>query len=95
MAVLTANDLKTKGVSDIERLLQETSEVVISVRGKPRYVVMDIAHYDYLRECEIATAWAQCRDDMEAGRFRREEAEAHRARVERELADMRHRHLTH
>jgi len=87
MTVLTANDLKTKGVSDIERLLQEASEVVISVRGKPRYVVMDIAHYDYLRECEIATAWAQSRGDVEAGRFRREGAEAHRERVERELAD--------
>ena len=87
MTVLTANDLKTKGVSDIERLLQEASEVVISVRGKPCYVVMNIAHYDYLRECEIAAAWAQSRADMAAGRFRREGAEAHRARVEDELAD--------
>ena len=87
MTVLTANDLKTKGVSDLERLLQDASEVVISVRGKPRYVVMDIAHYDYLRECEIAAAWAQSRSDVEAGRFRREGSAAHRARVERELAD--------
>lgn len=85
--MLTANDLKTRGVSDIERLLQEAPEVVISVRGKPRYVVMDITHHDYLRECEIATAWAQTRADVEAGRFRREDAEAHRERVERELAD--------
>jgi hypothetical protein len=87
MIVLTANDLKTKGVSDIERLLQDASEVVISVRGKPRYVIMEIAHYDYLRECEIAAAWAQSRSDVEAGRFRHEGAEAHRTRVERELAD--------
>ena len=48
MAVVTANDLKTKGISDIERLLQSQQEVVISVRGKSRYVVMDIAHYDFL-----------------------------------------------
>ena len=33
MAVVTANDLKTKGISDIERLLQSEQEVVISVRG--------------------------------------------------------------
>ncbi len=87
MTVLTANDLKTKGVSDLERLLQEASEVVVSVRGKPSYVIMTIAHYDYLCECEIAAAWAQSRYDVEAGRFRREGAEAHRTRVERELAD--------
>ena len=47
MTVVTANDLKTKGISDIERALQDAQEVVISVRGKPRYVVMDITHYDY------------------------------------------------
>ena len=36
MAVVTANDLKTKGISDIERLLQSEQEVMISVRGKSR-----------------------------------------------------------
>jgi prevent-host-death family protein len=87
MAVVTANDLKTKGVSDIERLLQDAQEVVISVRGKPRYVVMDIAHYDFLRECELLAAWAQTRDDLAAGRYRRESADSHMARIEGELAD--------
>jgi prevent-host-death family protein len=87
MAVLTANDLKTKGISDIERVLQNEQEVVISVRGKPRYVVMDIAHYDFLRECEIAAAWLQTRDDIAAGRFRRETADGHMARIQDEFAD--------
>ena len=48
MTVVTANDLKTKGISDIERLLHDAQEVIISVRGKPSYVVMDIADYDHL-----------------------------------------------
>jgi prevent-host-death family protein len=87
MTVVTANDLKTKGISDIERLLRENQEVVISVRGKPSYVVMDIAHYDHLRECEIAAAWTQVREDVAAGRYRRESADAHLDRVKGELAD--------
>jgi len=87
MTVVTANDLKTKGISDIERILQDAQEVVISVRGKPRYVVMDLAHYDYLRECEIAAAWAQTREDVAAGRYRREGADAHMARIKGELID--------
>ena len=87
MTVVTANDLKTKGISDIERALQDAQEVVISVRGKPRYVVMDIAHYDFLRECEIAAAWAQTRDDVATGRYRREGADAHLARIKDELAN--------
>ncbi|MCB0204741.1 MAG: type II toxin-antitoxin system prevent-host-death family antitoxin [Anaerolineae bacterium] len=87
MPVVTANELKTRGVSDIERLLQDAQEVVISVRGKPRFVVMDIALYDFLRECEVVAAWAQTRDDLAAGRFTREGANAHMARIEGELAD--------
>lgn len=87
MIVVTANDLKTKGISDIERALQDAQEAVISVRGKPRYVVMDIAHYDYLRECEIAAAWAQTRENVAAGRYRREGADAHVARLKDELAN--------
>ena len=87
MTIVTANDLKVKGISDIERLLQDEQEVVISVRGKPRYVVMDIAHYDFLRECEIAAAWAQTREDVAAGRYRREGADVHMARIKGELAD--------
>jgi len=87
MTVVTANDLKTRGISDIERLLQDEAEVVISVRGKPRYVVMDIAHYDYLRECEIASAWLQSKVDIAEGRYRRENAAEHIARVQREATD--------
>lgn len=87
MTVVTANDLKTKGISEIERALQDAQEAVISVRGKPRYVVMDITHYDYLRECEIAAAWAQTREDVAAGRCRREGADAHVARLKDKLAN--------
>jgi prevent-host-death family protein len=87
MTVVTANALKTKGISDIERALQDAQEVVISVRGKPRYVVMDLEHYEYLRECEIAAAWAQTREDVAAGRYRRESADAHMSRIKDDLAD--------
>lgn len=88
MTIVTANDLKTKGISDIERILQEAQEVIISVRGKPRYVVMDIAHYEFLRECEITAAWAQAREDVATGRYRHESAGAHTERVKGELADI-------
>jgi hypothetical protein len=87
MTVVTANDLKTKGISDIERALQVVQEVVISVRGKPRYVVMDLEHYAYLRECEIAAAWAQTREDVAAGRSRHEGADEHMARIADDHAD--------
>jgi hypothetical protein len=51
MSQISANDIKIKGIAAIEAALAEGSEAIVSVRGKDRFVVMDIAHYHYLREC--------------------------------------------
>lgn len=84
MSQISANDLKTKGISAIEAALTDQQEAVVSVRGKDRFVVMDIAHYHYLRECELEAALAQTRADMAAGRFVKESPEAHLARLDAE-----------
>ena len=83
MASISANDLKTKGVAAIEAALAEQPEAVVSVRGKDRFVVMDIAHYHYLRECELEAALAEARADLAAGRVIEESAEAHLARLDK------------
>ena len=82
MTNISANDLKTKGVSAIELALIGAPEAVISVRGKDRFVVMDIANYHYLRECELDAALTQTRADMAAGRVVQESPEAHLARLD-------------
>ena len=69
MGSISANDLKVRGVATIEASLAEASEAMISVRGKNRYVVMDVEHYQYLRECELEAALSQSRADMTAGKF--------------------------
>ena len=81
MTALTANDLKTRGIAAIESLLATQPEAVISVRGKERFVVMEVAQYHYLRECELEAALAQSQADLAAGRFVAESAEAHVARL--------------
>ncbi len=87
MSVVTANELKVKGVSGIEKMLEEAREVIISVRGKPRYVVMEIDQYELMRESEIESAWYQSRADVASGHFQRESADEHIARITAELAD--------
>lgn len=82
MPTISANELKTKGVAAIEAQLANQSEAVISVRGKDRYVVMDLTHYHYLRECELEAALAETRADLAAGRCADESPEAHLARIE-------------
>jgi hypothetical protein len=82
MPSLTANDLKTRGVAAIEATLAGRPEAVISVRGKDRFVVMEVAQYHYLRECELDAALAQSRADEAAGRYVAESAQAHMARLD-------------
>ena len=86
MSTLSANDLKTRGIAAIESALADQPEAIISVRGKERFVVMDVAHYHYLRECELDAALAQSQADLAAGRFVIESAQAHTARLEAMLA---------
>ena len=87
MPQLTANDLKTRGIAAIEAALAHDTEAVVSVRGCERYVVMELAQYHYLRECELEAALAQSRVDLAAGRFHKETPEAHLARIQAEIAD--------
>jgi hypothetical protein len=82
MTRISANELKTRGVSVIEQALQGTLEAVVSVRGKDRFVVMEMAQYHYLRECELQAAWVQTRADLAAGRAVQESAEAHLVRLD-------------
>ena len=86
MSCLRANDLKAGGVAAIAAALAEQPEVIISVRGKDRFVVMDVAHYHYLRECELDAALAQSQTDLAAGRVVAESAQAHGVRLEALLA---------
>jgi prevent-host-death family protein len=81
MLTITANDLKTKGIPIIEDSLNDQNEAVITVRGKPRYVVMTMAHYDYLRDCELDAALNETKADIAAGRFVQESAADHVRRV--------------
>ena len=82
MIDISANELKTKGVLAIQAALEQQLEAIISVRGKDRFVVMDVAHYQYLRECELTAALIESNADIATGRFVKESAEAHLARLE-------------
>jgi prevent-host-death family protein len=87
MPQLTANDLKVRGIAAIESALAEQTEVTISVRGKNRFVVMDISQYNYLRECELEAALMQSQNDLAKGHATEESAQAHMARLDALLTD--------
>ncbi len=78
---ITANQLKTEGISAIEKHLAVDRELVITVRGKEKFIVMDMQQYNYLRECELDAALHEVRADYEAGRFVAESVEKHIQRI--------------
>lgn len=81
MKSISANTLRIQGVSAIAEALTEASEATVSLRGKDRFVVMNLEHYQYLRECELTAALVESNADRAAGRFIEESVDAHLQRV--------------
>ena len=79
--IVTANELKTKGISRIDEITSNGDEAIISVRGKRRYVVLTVEQYNYFRECELEAALVQTRRDLESGDTIQESVEAHMQRI--------------
>jgi PHD/YefM family antitoxin component YafN of YafNO toxin-antitoxin module len=82
---ITANQLKTKGVSIIEDCLSDNPEIIITVRGQEKYVVMDMNHYAFLRECELETALHEARAEYEAGNYVVESVDDHMKRLKNDV----------
>lgn len=81
METVTANELKTKGISAVEDRLKTDDEVIITVRGQDKFVVMSLEKYSRLRECELDSAVQEARADYAAGRVITESVDDHIKRV--------------
>ena len=79
--VITANDLKKKGVSLIDDHIKNDDELIITVRGKNKYVVIDMDKYNYLRECELEKAINDSKEDIKNGKYYQESVEEHIKRI--------------
>lgn len=75
--MITANDIKTKGIACFEQTLAHSPEAVITVRGKERYVVMKVEQYHYLREMELEAALLETRQDLSSGRLLEQSIDEH------------------
>ena len=79
--IITANELKTKGISVFSDSTGE--EVIITIRGKSKYVVLPIEKYNYFREFELENALAETRKDIKEGKFKKESIENHIKRLKK------------
>ncbi len=81
MATITANELKTKGITAVDSALKAEPTVQITVRGSAKYVVMRCEHYNKLREQELDLAIRESRAEFERGDYVIESVEEHMRRV--------------
>lgn len=77
MITIAANELKKKGIS----ILNDHEEALLTVRGEPRFVILNISHYESLREAELELAIAQTKQEIADGKFIAESAANHVKRI--------------
>lgn len=81
IALLPANELKTRGITAIDQLAQDNDGIIITVRGKQKYVVLPVSEYNQLREYELEAAIREARADLAAGRYQSGTVEEHLERL--------------
>jgi PHD/YefM family antitoxin component YafN of YafNO toxin-antitoxin module len=82
LQILSANDLKTAGVSAITRALEHEREAGVTVRGHLRYVVLEAEEFQRLRDLDLELALQETRADVAAGRSVQESVDDHLARLD-------------
>lgn len=80
---ITANELKTKGISILNDETSEGDEVIITVRGKNKFVILPMEKYNYLRGCELEAALNESKKDIKEGKIFKESVEKHIKRITR------------
>lgn len=83
MAFITANELKKKGVSLLDDKISKNEETIITVRGKSKYVVIDMEKYNKYRECELNAAIMETREEIKRGNFVVESVDDHVKRLKK------------
>ncbi len=82
---ISANEVKTKGVSIFSNLLKKFDELIINVRGKDKFVVLDIDRYKELRANELDLAYIQTMQDIKNKDYKIQTAKEHIKEIINEL----------
>jgi PHD/YefM family antitoxin component YafN of YafNO toxin-antitoxin module len=75
--IISANDIKTKGLSNIEKMIEDGNEIFISKRGKAKFVLLSLKEYERLKEADIFKAIMDAENDYNNGKFIIESSEEH------------------
>jgi PHD/YefM family antitoxin component YafN of YafNO toxin-antitoxin module len=83
--IINANEIKKRGVSVFDNLLHKFDELIINVRGKEKYVVLDIERYREFRAKELDLAYLEAMRDLDEGHVKHQRADEHLEELAKEL----------
>ncbi len=75
--IVSANEVKKRGVSLFERLLTKANELIITVRGKQKFVVLDIDRYNEFKKYELDIAYLKAMNDIKNKNYKEQSAKEH------------------
>jgi PHD/YefM family antitoxin component YafN of YafNO toxin-antitoxin module len=67
--VITANEIKKHGVSIIDQYLKDDEEVIISHRGKKKYLLMSLKEGEEFRAHKLDKAYKEVMQDIKNGDY--------------------------
>jgi hypothetical protein len=79
--IVTANELKTKGISAVEANAKKGLETIVTVRGKEKYIILSIEEFNHLRDCELTNALIETEEDVKKGKYNKGTIEDHIKRI--------------
>jgi PHD/YefM family antitoxin component YafN of YafNO toxin-antitoxin module len=85
MVQVASGELKKKGISILENIIKDEGEAIITVRGKSKYVVLDMDSYNRFREYELEAALTETKRDLAEGNFVQESVDDHMTRIRHEV----------
>ena len=84
---ITANEVKTKGVSSFDGLLEKYNEIIINVRGKNKYCVIPFDEYEAYRAWKLDQSYNDVMEDITKGRYHTD-MQKHFDTIEQALGDV-------
>lgn len=76
MQTINANDLKKYGIT-----LCSAEETIVTVRGRPAFVILTIEKYEALIMAELTIALTEAQADYKAGSYIEESVKRHIKRI--------------
>lgn len=79
--IITANELKTKGISVADNLANQGLETIVTVRGETKYIILSKKQYYALKELELMSALNESEQDLKNGKYKEGSIESHIKRL--------------